>query len=78
MKAIRSASYNLFVLSLLLFVGSLTASAQSESTSVALTQQLDSIESRLVESESREKQILENQAKILDELHKLRFLVRRS
>jgi len=78
MKAIRSASFNLLVLSLLLFAGSLTASAQSESTSVALTQQLDSIESRLVESESREKQILENQAKILDELHKLRFLVRRS
>jgi len=78
MKAIRSASFKLFVFFLFLFAGNLTAIAQSESVNVALVQQLDSIENRLRESESREKQILENQAKILEELHKVRVLVRRS
>lgn len=76
MKAIRFVSFSFLVTIVACLVHSLPALAQAATNS--FTEQLNAIEKRLEESELREKQILENQAKIFDELHKLRVLVRRS
>jgi hypothetical protein len=76
MKAIRFVSFSFFIFLAASLVHSFAALAQT--ASVAVSDQLTAIEKRLLESELREKQILENQAKIFDELQKLRVLVRRS
>ncbi len=76
MKAIRFVSFSFLVTIVACLVHSFPALAQT--APISFTEQLNAIEKRLEESELREKQILENQTKIFDELHKLRYLVRRS
>ncbi len=78
MKAIRFVSFSSLVFFAACLAHSLPVAAQTVATSVPVSDQLSAIEKRLKESELREKQILENQAKIFDELQKLRVLVRRS
>lgn len=76
MKATRFVKFSsLFFLAICLTY-SFTVAAQTAPVSVS--EQLSAIEKRLKESELREKQILENQAKIFDDLQKLRVVVRRS
>jgi hypothetical protein len=81
MKAILSAKFKLAVLILLVSVVMFSVPVWSQTASRDIppaNAQLAAIEKKLAESELREKQILENQTKILDDLQKLRVLVRRS
>lgn len=79
MKVMLSEKFKWEVLCFCLFsLFSLTASAQESPSSKSIEARLSTIEKKLSESEDREKKILENQAKIFDDLQKLRVLVRRS
>lgn len=66
-------------LSALFFAGAFFFGAPAFAQSEPLTEaRLQKIEKQLAESEAREKEILKNQAEILEKIHSLRYLVRRS